>query len=155
MKPQNNLQKNVGITLGVVVIIGIFYVTIFWGKQTTPPSAPLLNQGGDGSGNSIPQNPQTPPVNTPSVPKVTPVVKTTPEYTLAQVATHSNSTSCWSVVNASVYDLTSWINSHPGGKQAIVSMCGKDATTAFENQHGGQRRPEQELASFFIGNYKK
>jgi cytochrome b involved in lipid metabolism len=58
-------------------------------------------------------------------------------------------------VNTNVYNLTSWINSHPGGSRAILGMCGKDATTAFLNQHGGQKRPEQELATFFIGNYKK
>jgi len=46
--------------------------------------------------------------------------------TLAQVAVHSSRTSCWSAVNGSVYDLTSWIPNHPGGEEAILWMCGID-----------------------------
>ena len=137
-----------GITLGIIVMLGVLSVTIFSNSQSV--NTPVAD-----TSSQIPTSTTT--SKTSPVKKVpTPVVtSTTPEYTLAQVATHSNSSSCWSVINTSVYDLTSWINSHPGGKQAILTICGKDGTTAFENQHGGQRRPEQELASFFIGNYKK
>lgn len=71
--------------------------------------------------------------------------------TMAIVGTHDTASSCWTVVNGSVYDITAWISRHPGGSGAIVSMCGKDASAAFGDQHGGQRRPEQELASFKIG----
>jgi cytochrome b involved in lipid metabolism len=91
------------------------------------------------------------PINTtPSIP-----VSETSSYTLAQVATHSNASSCWSIVQNNVYDLTSWINQHPGGSQAILSICGKDGTVAFEGQHGGQSRPLSELQGFAIGIYKQ
>lgn len=72
-------------------------------------------------------------------------------YTLAQVAEHKDASSCWTTINDGVYDLTSWINQHPGGPEAILSICGIDGSSAFNAQHGGQRRPEQELASFKIG----
>lgn len=72
-------------------------------------------------------------------------------FTRATVATHASSASCWTIVNGSVYDVTAWIGKHPGGADAILSLCGKDGTVAFEGQHGGQRRPEAELASFKIG----
>lgn len=68
-------------------------------------------------------------------------------YTLADVAKHASQSSCWSAINGTVYDLTSWISKHPGGESAILSICGKDGSAAFNNQHGGQRKPEQELAS--------
>ena len=89
-----------------------------------------------------------------TLPATTIPATTTPSYTLTQVATHANASSCWSIVQGNVYDLTSWINQHPGGSGAILSMCGKDGTAAFDGQHGGQRRPENELASFIIGTYK-
>lgn len=73
-------------------------------------------------------------------------------YTLADVATHDNTTSCWTVVNGEVYDVTSWINEHPGGKQAIIGMCGIDGSETFNGQHGGQSRPASELATFKIGS---
>lgn len=71
--------------------------------------------------------------------------------TMADVAKHNSQADCWSVVNKDVYNLTAWIAQHPGGPSPIESMCGVDATSAFTNQHGGQGRPEQELASFKIG----
>ena len=72
-------------------------------------------------------------------------------YTLADVAKHADANSCWSAVNGKVYDLTKWINQHPGGPRRILAMCGKDASDAFNGQHGGQARPAKELAGFEIG----
>jgi cytochrome b involved in lipid metabolism len=75
-------------------------------------------------------------------------------FTMADVAKHATKASCYSAVNGSVYDLTSWISAHPGGAAAIISLCGTDGTAAFMAQHGGQARPEQELASLKIGILK-
>ncbi len=71
--------------------------------------------------------------------------------TLTAVAQHSTADDCWSAVNGNVYDLTAWISQHPGGSGPIESMCGVDATKAFSNQHGGQSKPENELAKFKVG----
>ena len=72
-------------------------------------------------------------------------------YGMAEVATHNSASSCWSAINGNVYDLTSWIGRHPGGQGAILSICGKDGSAAFDDQHGGERRPANELAGFKIG----
>jgi cytochrome b involved in lipid metabolism len=72
-------------------------------------------------------------------------------YTLADVKLHNNASNCWTTVNGSVYNVTSWINQHPGGSAAIMGTCGIDASAAFNGQHGGQARPASELASFKIG----
>jgi cytochrome b involved in lipid metabolism len=79
----------------------------------------------------------------------------TQSYTLAEVATHADASSCFTIVRTNVYNLTSWINKHPGGSKAILALCGKDGTSLFENKHGGQERPENELQGFEIGVYKK
>ena len=76
-------------------------------------------------------------------------------YTLADLAKHAGASSCWTAINGKVYDVTSWIDQHPGGKDAILSTCGKDASSAFNGQHGGQARPAQELATFYIGDLSK
>lgn len=83
------------------------------------------------------------------------VADTTKYYTAAEVALHTSTQNCWSIVNGKVYDLTSWISRHPGGSGAIKQMCGIDGSAGFNGQHGGQGRPEQELASFYIGVLKK
>ncbi|HEY6020021.1 MAG TPA: cytochrome b5-like heme/steroid binding domain-containing protein [Candidatus Paceibacterota bacterium] len=72
-------------------------------------------------------------------------------YTMADVAKHNSASACWTAINGKVYDVTSWINQHPGGTQAILSLCGTDGSAAFNGQHGGQGRPASELASFLLG----
>lgn len=72
-------------------------------------------------------------------------------YTLKEVAKHNSSASCYTVVNNNVYDVTSFITKHPGGSSKILRICGKDGTASFTDQHGGQRKPEQELAGLQIG----
>jgi cytochrome b involved in lipid metabolism len=46
--------------------------------------------------------------------------------TLAEVSTHASESSCWTIVNGSVYDITSYIPRHPGGKREIMAICGKN-----------------------------
>ena len=72
-------------------------------------------------------------------------------FTLADVAMHKSQSSCWTAINGEVYDVTKWIGQPPGGAQAILSLCGTDGSAGFNGQHGGQRRPVTELASFKIG----
>lgn len=62
--------------------------------------------------------------------------------------------SCLTIINGGVYDLTSWIAQHPGGEEKILSICGKDGSTLFNDQHGGQRKPENILEKFKIGSLK-
>jgi cytochrome b involved in lipid metabolism len=70
---------------------------------------------------------------------------------MAQVAANNSAASCWSVIDDNVYNLTVWINSHPGGIGAILSLCGKDGTSAFKAQHENQSSPTARLASFKLG----
>lgn len=76
------------------------------------------------------------------------------DYTMAQVAMHDNSQSCWSAIDGSVYDLTRWIPQHPGGSRAILSICGTDGSVAFHGQHGTNPREENVLDTFKIGVLK-
>ncbi len=91
-----------------------------------------------------------PPVAT----TITSPVVTVKSYTLAEVQAANTGSKCWSIVSGNVYDLTSWIGQHPGGQAAILSLCGKDGTSVFLGQHGGQARPVSELAGFKIGILK-
>jgi cytochrome b involved in lipid metabolism len=72
-------------------------------------------------------------------------------YTMAMVSENDDASSCWSVINGNVYDLTEWINSHPGGSSNILSLCGKDGSDSFNARHGGQSNPESTLQSYLLG----
>lgn len=88
-----------------------------------------------------------------STPTPTTTSKSGGSYTSSDLQKHSLPTSCWSVINGSVYDLTRWINAHPGGKSAITSICGRDGSSAFNGQHSGAVSPLRELAKYKIGNF--
>ena len=71
--------------------------------------------------------------------------------TAAAVAMHMDATSCWSIINDDVYDLTAWIPKHPGGPDAILKLCGVDGSERFNGQHGGQALQAHALAGFKLG----
>ena len=93
----------------------------------------------------------TTPTSQPSAP-TTPAVVT---YTMSQVAQNNRSASCWSAIDGSVYNLTNWIGSHPGGSSAITSLCGVDGTASFKGKHGNQSNPAQRLAGYLLGPLAK
>lgn len=76
---------------------------------------------------------------------------TSTRYTLAQVATHNSAANCWSVVSATVYDLTAWIPRHPGGQGTIKAMCGIDATADFLRQHQSSSSAKGALSGYAVG----
>lgn len=160
------------LTIVVIVILiggGTYIVSNDSKVVQEPPitsiSKETLNQEGASTTVSQPSE-ATKPVVKPAVTGSveTPAIKTTgsgsvsvtitKSFSTSDVAQHSSSQSCWSIVNGKVYDLTSWIGKHPGGSGAIKSMCGVDASDEFNDEHGGQRRPANELAGFYIGDLK-
>jgi cytochrome b involved in lipid metabolism len=74
-----------------------------------------------------------------------------PSYTLADISSHNSASSCYTVISGKVYDLTMWVNMHPGGKQAILSLCGIDGTARFMAAHRGAQKQMDILARFYIG----
>jgi len=68
-------------------------------------------------------------------PQRTPVVQVG-EVTLEGVAAHNRNGDCWLVIDGDVYDVSSYLDSHPGGLEAILKHAGKDATAPFNgDQH--------------------
>jgi hypothetical protein len=77
-----------------------------------------------------------------------------PTFTLAEVKKNNNDKNCWTIVDENVYNLTTWIKSHPGGENAILSLCGVDGTSAFKSKHTGSPGPVGQLDSYKIGKLK-
>ncbi len=76
-------------------------------------------------------------------------------YTMAKVKENDSASSCWSVINGNVYNLTKWISSHPGGASAIRGLCGTDGTSSFNARHRGQSNPTSTLAGYLLGPLEK
>jgi cytochrome b involved in lipid metabolism len=95
--------------------------------------------------------PTATPTTTPSVtPSSTPTT-TKAGYTMDDVKKGNTRAKCWSAIDGNVYDLTSWISSHPGGAGAITFLCGIDGSNAFKAQHEGQSRPTSRLSQYLLG----
>jgi len=96
----------------------------------------------------------TPSAAASSTPAPTPA-PTKAGYTMAQVRANNTAANCWAVIDDSVYDLTNWIKSHPGGSGAIVGLCGTDGSSSFSAKHGNQSRPAAQLNSYRLGPLEK
>ncbi len=80
---------------------------------------------------------------------------TTKPFTMADVVTHNGTTTCYTLINDGVYDLTTWVERHPGGAKRILDICGKDGTAKFEKKHGKDDKVLGVLANFQIGSLIK
>ena len=73
-------------------------------------------------------------------------------YTREEVAKHNKLNDCWLIVNNKLYDVTLFINSHPGGRNAILKNAGTDQTHSY-NFH--RRRGKYLWKDYKIGYIKK
>jgi len=55
--------------------------------------------------------------------------------TYAEVAKHNTPSNCYLTIKGVVYNVSSYINKHPGGSNAITSNCGKEASGLFASIH--------------------
>ncbi|XP_035437424.2 cytochrome b5 isoform X3 [Spodoptera frugiperda] len=53
--------------------------------------------------------------------------------TAEEVKRHNTRKSVWMVIRNEVYDVTSFVDEHPGGEDPILDAAGQDATIAFED----------------------
>lgn len=56
------------------------------------------------------------------------------EFTVEEVAKHSDRESAWVIIRKKVYDVTHFLNEHPGGDLLLLDRAGSDATIEFEGQ---------------------
>lgn len=74
-----------------------------------------------------------------------------PSFSFSEIQSRSSKNNCWTVINGEVYDLTQWISKHPGGSKAILSLCGKDGSLLFNQQHGEFKQALNILEGLKIG----
>ncbi|CAD5166440.1 cytochrome b5-like [Musa acuminata AAA Group] len=71
-------------------------------------------------------------------------------YTLAEVSAHNSAHDCWLVIDGKVYDVTKFLDDHPGGDEVLVSSTGKDATDDFEDV-GHSTAARAMLDEYYVG----
>ncbi|KAF5746324.1 cytochrome b5 [Tripterygium wilfordii] len=75
-------------------------------------------------------------------------------FVLSEVAEHNTSKDCWLVIDGKVYDVTKFMEDHPGGDEVLLSATGKDATDDFEDV-GHSSTAKAMMDEFYIGDIDK
>ena len=75
-----------------------------------------------------------------------------PSYTWEQVASHNTLDSCWVSYHSSVYDVTPWLDRHPGGRDILLLAAGRDLTDLLPSYHPFTSTPHTILTKHLIGH---
>ncbi|KAI1474936.1 hypothetical protein K445DRAFT_320551 [Daldinia sp. EC12] len=60
--------------------------------------------------------------------------RTLPTLTQAEVESHNSKKSCYVTIGTNVYDVTDFVESHPGGPDLILEYAGKDITAILKDE---------------------
>ncbi|KAL9608838.1 MAG: hypothetical protein Q9167_006343 [Letrouitia subvulpina] len=60
--------------------------------------------------------------------------RTLPNFLMKEVASHNSSKSCYVTIGTKVYDVTDFLDSHPGGADLILEHGGKDVKAIMEDE---------------------
>lgn len=77
-------------------------------------------------------------------------------YTLDEVAAHNTKEDCWLVIGnetnggPKVYDVSAYMDSHPGGHDVIEDVAGENADEAFEDM-GHSPNAREIMKKYLIG----
>ncbi|XXG44596.1 hypothetical protein AAC387_Pa01g4356 [Persea americana] len=72
-------------------------------------------------------------------------------FSLSDVSLHSSKKDCWLIIHGKVYDVTKFLEEHPGGEDVLIEAAGKgDATDAFE-EVGHSSTATSMMNSYLIG----
>lgn len=70
-------------------------------------------------------------------------------FTREEVSKNTSEDSLWFIIDSKVYDVSDFIDAHPGGEYVLKQVAGTDATEAFYNLH--RQEVLQKYSSLCIG----
>ncbi|MCF7834330.1 MAG: cytochrome b5 domain-containing protein [Candidatus Pacebacteria bacterium] len=138
------MNKKVYIALIICIILAFAGFYLFNNK--TQNTEQVDNNSKEISADSINSN-----VSENSNPSISTDSNVSKTFTIEEVATYNTEANCYSAINGVVYDLTKWINKHPGGDRNILRICGLDGSETFNGQHGESKKVGNILAGFEVG----
>ncbi|XP_012661570.1 cytochrome b5 type B [Otolemur garnettii] len=72
-------------------------------------------------------------------------------YRLEEVAKRNSLEELWLVIHGRVYDVTRFLNEHPGGEEVLLEQAGVDASESFEDV-GHSTDAREMLKQYYIGD---
>uniref|UniRef100_A0AC34Q4W2 Cytochrome b5 heme-binding domain-containing protein n=1 Tax=Panagrolaimus sp. JU765 TaxID=591449 RepID=A0AC34Q4W2_9BILA len=75
----------------------------------------------------------------------------TRKLTRAEVSEHNSNKSAWIIIGNKVFDVTKFLDEHPGGCEVLLEKAGEDRTEAFEDVgHSTDAREMRE--QYYVGD---
>lgn len=71
-----------------------------------------------------------------------------------EVKKHKVQNDCWTIINNKVFNITPYVNFHPGGVDEIMKCAGRDGTALFNKYHSWVN-VDRMLENCFIGMLEK
>ncbi|KAF8214095.1 cytochrome b5-like heme/steroid binding domain-containing protein [Mycena galopus ATCC 62051] len=78
----------------------------------------------------------------------------TKTVTLAELRENNTKEKLWVLIHEKVYDVTKFLDEHPGGDEVILAETGQDATEAFEDV-GHSDEARELLPGMLVGNFEQ
>ena len=76
------------------------------------------------------------------------------ELTYQDVAEHNTKKDLYCVIHDKVYDITKFVDEHPGGEEVLLDVAGQDSTEAFEDV-GHSDEARETLEQLLVGTLKR
>ncbi|XP_057531403.1 cytochrome b5-like [Amaranthus tricolor] len=71
-------------------------------------------------------------------------------HSFQDVAKHNHKDDCWLIISGKVYNVTSFLDDHPGGDDVLIQATAKDATDEFEDI-GHSENARDMLKDYYVG----
>ncbi|XP_048422208.1 cytochrome b5 [Pyrus x bretschneideri] len=71
-------------------------------------------------------------------------------YLFEEVAKHNHKKDCWIIISGKVYDVTPFLEEHPGGDEVLLLAVEKDATDDF-NDVGHSDSAREQMEKYYVG----
>lgn len=78
-------------------------------------------------------------------------------YSAAEVARHRTPEDCWVSISGKVYDISPFVDLHPGDIELMKRYCGKDSSGPYAIKESGKEKgqPHSPRANEFLDEYYK
>lgn len=71
-------------------------------------------------------------------------------FTLEEIRSHNTCKDTWLIIHDKVYDVSAFLEEHPGGEEVLLEQAGADATESFEDV-GHSTDAREMLQQYYMG----
>ncbi|KAL6803389.1 cytochrome b5-like heme/steroid binding domain-containing protein [Trichoderma sp. SZMC 28013] len=71
-------------------------------------------------------------------------------FSVDEVAKHASKTDLYMIIHHKVYDVSTFIEKHPGGEEILTDVAGRDATEEYDDA-GHSEKADRLLKKLYIG----